>query len=61
MDSTPHKAGSPTDDDAARLASYRAAAAACGSASPLQVAAAAPLWRALSDDSGPRGDEKLRP
>jgi hypothetical protein len=43
MDSTPKKS--------ARLVAQRAAAAACQSASPLQVTAAAPLWRALSTES----------
>jgi hypothetical protein len=32
-------------------ATVRAAAAACRPSSPLQAAAAAPLWRALSDES----------
>jgi hypothetical protein len=40
MGSTPHRPDRSTG----------AAAAACGSASPLQVTAAAPLWRALSDE-----------
>jgi hypothetical protein len=38
-------------EEAQRLAMRRAAAAACGTASPLQAMAAAPLWRALSDES----------
>jgi len=51
MDSTPHQPDTSTDDAAARLAFHRAAAAACWSASPLHATAAAPLWRALSDES----------
>jgi hypothetical protein len=56
MDSASHKPGaSPTDAAAsyeiAQLAARRAARAACGTASPLQAAAAAPVWRALSDGS----------
>jgi hypothetical protein len=35
--------------EVARQATQRAAAAACGIASPLLATAAAPLWRALSD------------
>jgi hypothetical protein len=39
------------DTEAARGAALRAAAVACGSGSPLQAAAAAPLWHALSCES----------
>jgi hypothetical protein len=44
MDSTPH-------DEIARRAALRAAAVACGPGSVLQATSAAPLWRALSDQS----------
>ena len=57
-----HVTGAIEEDQ--RLAARRAAAAACRMASPLQATAAAPLWRALSDESaawllsltGPRGE-----
>jgi hypothetical protein len=42
MHGTPH--------EIARQATLRAAAAACGIASPMQATAAAPLWRALSNE-----------
>jgi len=44
MDRTPH-------DEIARRAALRAAAVACGRGAVLHQAAAAPLWRALSDQS----------
>jgi hypothetical protein len=44
MDGTPHP-------EIARRAALRAAAAACRTGSPLQATAAAPLWRALTDES----------
>lgn len=43
--------GTVAIDEVQRLAVRRAAAAVCGISSPLQAAAAAPLWRALSDES----------
>jgi hypothetical protein len=46
MHSTAHQPGASRADAAAA-----AAAAARGTASPLQVTAAASLWRALSDES----------
>ena len=49
MDTALHPPGAI--DEVQRLAVRRAAAAACGMASPLQATAAAPLWRALSDES----------
>jgi hypothetical protein len=50
-------------------ATLRAAAAACRPTSPLQATAAAPLWRALSDESAiwlltpfqPNPENKERP
>ena len=44
MDRAPH-------NEIVRHAALRAAAAACGHGSLLQATAAAPLWRALSDES----------
>jgi hypothetical protein len=42
------------DTGTARRAALRAAAVACASGSPLQAAAAAPLWHALSYTSAAR-------
>ena len=56
-----------THDQRGRQANRHAVAAACGTASPLQATAAAPLWRALRDESAiwtlmqlPSGRERLR-
>jgi hypothetical protein len=58
-------AASPAAHEIARPAAHRAAAVACGTASPSQATAAAPLWRALSEESAlwlltslPSGSEK---
>jgi hypothetical protein len=40
-----------TANTIARRAAHRAAAANCRPASPIQATAAAPLWRALSDEN----------
>jgi len=55
MNGKPPQRARSTDDAAAgeiaRQAAHRAAAAGCRPASPMQATAAAPLWRALSDES----------
>jgi hypothetical protein len=56
MHSNPHQRARSTDDaaatgDIARQAAHRVGAADWGPASPIQAAAAAPLWRALSHES----------
>jgi hypothetical protein len=55
MDRTPHQrarsTGAAAAGDVARQAAHRAVAATCQPASPIQTTAAAPLWRALSDES----------
>jgi hypothetical protein len=55
MQDTPHQPPAATDDAAAteKFARHaiRAASLACATASPLHTTAAAPLWRALNDES----------
>jgi hypothetical protein len=56
-----------THDQLGRQANRRAVTAAGGTASPLQATAAAPLWRALRDETAiwtlmqlPSGRDRLR-